>query len=145
MTAHHWGKYRGVVLDGADPRSRGRVRVSVPSVMGEGESAWAMPCVPYAGARLDERQIPPAGTPIWVEFEGGSPSQPIWVGRFWGGLKGGASPLAGEADSRRRRERVRGKPGTGAVSTGFRLRRCRFRTTERVRRSRASSWTTDEG
>ena len=39
MTAQLWGKYRGVVLDGADPRGRGRVRVSVRSVMAEGESA----------------------------------------------------------------------------------------------------------
>jgi hypothetical protein len=108
MTAQLWGKYRGVVLDGADPRGRGRVRVSVRSVMAEGESAWAMPCLPYTGSRLDERHIPPAGTPIWVEFEGGSPSQPIWVGRFWAECAAAARP---PPPSRGRPTRAEGASG----------------------------------
>jgi hypothetical protein len=28
--------------------------------------------------------LPPVGASIWVEFEGGDPTYPIWVGCFWG-------------------------------------------------------------
>jgi hypothetical protein len=75
------GKYRGTVVDSADPMHLGRVRVSVPSVTDN--VAWAMPCVPYAGHHPDMRQIPPAGTHVWVEFEHSDVTQPIWVGCFW--------------------------------------------------------------
>jgi len=76
------GKYRGTVLDTADPTKRGRLKVSVPSVMGEQE-LWAMPCSPYAGDGIGFFALPPAGTSVWVEFEGGNLSQPIWAGFFW--------------------------------------------------------------
>ena len=76
------GKYRGTVVDNADPTSRGRVKVRVPAVMGEKE-LWAMPCAPYAGASIGFFALPPADTSIWVEFEGGDINQPIWAGCFW--------------------------------------------------------------
>lgn len=78
-----YGKYRGVVLDHDDPTNRGRLQVMVPAVMGE-ESIWALPCVPYAGANMGNYMMPEAGTGVWVEFEAGDPSYPIWVGCFWG-------------------------------------------------------------
>jgi Type VI secretion system/phage-baseplate injector OB domain len=81
MSGPLWGKYRGVVTKSVDPSKLGRVMVSVPSVMNQ--ATWAMPCVPYTGRTLLKRQIPPVGTPVWIEFEGGDVSQPIWVGRFW--------------------------------------------------------------
>jgi hypothetical protein len=77
------GKHRGVVTHAADPLNLGRVQVSVPSVMAE--PAWALPCVPYSGRKPRKSEIPPAGTPVWVEFEGGDVTRPIWVGRFWSG------------------------------------------------------------
>lgn len=82
MTARYFGKYRGEVTDTADPTSRGRLKVRVPAVMGEREM-WAMPCVPYAGDGLGFFALPPAGTAVWVEFEGGELNQPIWAGCFW--------------------------------------------------------------
>ncbi|HEV1999106.1 MAG TPA: phage baseplate assembly protein V [Xanthobacteraceae bacterium] len=82
MAGPLWGKYRGVVTNSVDPKKLGRVMVSIPSVTGN-ETAWAMPCVPFSGTRPSKREIPPVGTPVWVEFEGGDVSRPIWVGRFW--------------------------------------------------------------
>jgi phage gp45-like len=82
MTTRYFGKYRGEVTDTADPTSRGRVKVRVPAVMGDRE-VWAMPCAPYAGDGLGFFAIPPAGTAVWVEFEGGELNQPIWAGCFW--------------------------------------------------------------
>ena len=77
-----FGKYRGTVTDNADPSQRGRVKVRVPAVLGDVE-AWAMPCVPYAGAGVGFYAIPEPGTGVWVEFEAGDPSFPIWTGCFW--------------------------------------------------------------
>ena len=80
--SHFYGKYRGTVVDNDDPLKRGRLRVLVPAVLGTEES-WAMPCVPYAGPGLGFYAMPELGTSIWVEFEGGDISYPIWAGCFW--------------------------------------------------------------
>lgn len=78
-----FGKYRGTVVDNADPTQRGRIKVKVPAVLGPAD-VWAMPCVPYAGAGVGLYALPEPGTGVWVEFEQGDPSFPIWVGCFWG-------------------------------------------------------------
>lgn len=81
--ARYFGKYRGLVDDNQDPTGRGRLKVRVPAVMGE-QAVWALPCVPYAGPGLGLFTLPEVGTGVWVEFEAGDPSFPIWVGCFWG-------------------------------------------------------------
>lgn len=83
MEGRFFGKYRGIVSDNDDPTGRGRLLVRVPTVMGA-ETVWAMPCVPYAGNNMGLYTMPEAGTGVWVEFEAGDPSYPIWVGCFWG-------------------------------------------------------------
>jgi uncharacterized protein involved in type VI secretion and phage assembly len=84
MQRKYYGKYRGFVVDVSDPEKRGRVRVSVPSVLGEEEMAWALPCVPYGGgADYGLFAVPPVGSQVWVEFEEGELFQPIWSGTFW--------------------------------------------------------------
>jgi hypothetical protein len=80
---HHFGKYRGVVTDVDDPAKLGRIEVRIPAVLGD-VAVWAMPCVPYAGDGVGTWLIPAVGAGVWVEFEGGDPSFPIWVGCFWG-------------------------------------------------------------
>lgn len=82
MSQRYYGKYRGTVVDTADPTKRGRLKVRVPSVMADVE-IWAMPCSPYAGDKIGFFALPPAGTSVWVEFEGGEINQPIWAGFFW--------------------------------------------------------------
>lgn len=78
----HFGKYRGKVTDTNDPTMLGRVKVSVPAVLGELE-VWAMPCLPYAGDGTGIFTIPEIDSGVWVEFEGGDPSFPIYTGGFW--------------------------------------------------------------
>lgn len=80
----YYGKYRGQVIDNNDPEQIGRVLARAPDVLGETGSAWAMPCVPAAGAQSGLFIVPPIGSQIWIEFEQGSPDHPIWVGGFWG-------------------------------------------------------------
>lgn len=83
VRGRHFGKYRGTVTDNDDPTSRGRIKVRVPAVLGELE-VWAMPCVPYAGSQVGFYSLPNPDTGVWVEFEAGDPSYPIWAGCFWG-------------------------------------------------------------
>ncbi len=78
-----YGKYRGRVENNVDPLMLGRMQVSVPDVLGDIKQAWANPCVPYAGDGVGLFAIPPVGAHVWVEFEGGDPDHPIWVGCFW--------------------------------------------------------------
>ncbi|OPY74164.1 MAG: Phage-related baseplate assembly protein [Syntrophorhabdus sp. PtaU1.Bin002] len=89
-----YGKYRGLVVDNADPEQLGRLKIKVPSVLGEDVvTGWALPCVPYGG---DVNQgflfIPEVGAGVWVEFEEGDLEFPIWVGTFWS-KPGGDSEL----------------------------------------------------
>jgi uncharacterized protein involved in type VI secretion and phage assembly len=78
-----FGKYRGLVTQNDDPANRGRLQVLVPAVMGD-VPIWALPCVPYAGKNMGLYTIPEVGAGVWVEFEAGHPSHPIWVGCYWG-------------------------------------------------------------
>lgn len=90
-----YGKYRGVVVDNADPEQLGRVRLMVPSVFGGVADRdataddpfvtdWAWPCVPCGGtADQGFFFIPDIGAKVWVEFEEGHLDCPIWVGCFW--------------------------------------------------------------
>src|SRR2546426_10905350 len=79
-----YGKFRGIVVDNEDPEHLGRLRAMVPDVLGEVPSTWAMPCVPAAGPQMGIVSIPSPGAGVWVEFEGGDPDYPIWVGSWWG-------------------------------------------------------------
>ncbi len=81
--SHYFGLYRGTVTDNEDPTSRGRLKVNVPSVLGDLE-AWAMPCVPYAGKGVGFYSLPAVDTGVWIAFESGDPSFPVWMGCFWG-------------------------------------------------------------
>jgi uncharacterized protein involved in type VI secretion and phage assembly len=84
VRGHFFGKYRGIVTDNADPTNRGRLKVQIPSVLGAGVELWAMPCVPYAGNQVGFYSLPEPGTGVWLEFEAGDPSFPVWIGFFWG-------------------------------------------------------------
>jgi uncharacterized protein involved in type VI secretion and phage assembly len=79
------GKYRGLVVDNADPEQLGRLRVKVPSVLGdEVVTGWATACVPYGGQPNQGLfAVPGRGAGVWVEFEEGDLEFPVWVGTFW--------------------------------------------------------------
>jgi hypothetical protein len=82
----YYGKYRGKVLMNLDPLELGRLLVDVPAIDGL-EASWALPCVPYAGMQVGFVMLPPIGANVWVEFEGGDPTHPIWAGCFWAELE----------------------------------------------------------
>jgi uncharacterized protein involved in type VI secretion and phage assembly len=80
----HYGKYRGVVTDNNDPNDLGRIRARVDEVLHDVDSGWALPALPYAGDGQGSWTIPPVGAGVWIEFEAGDVSRPIWTGCWWG-------------------------------------------------------------
>jgi phage baseplate assembly protein gpV len=81
LRTRFYGKYRGVVSD--VDASTMRIKARVPSVLGETETGWCMPCVPYAGPSVGFAFLPETGSGVWIEFEGGDVSYPVWVGGYW--------------------------------------------------------------
>jgi Type VI secretion system/phage-baseplate injector OB domain len=80
----YYGKYRAFVADTADPESLGRCKLTVPSVLGEATTVWALPCVPYGGGTdFGFLAIPPVGSQVYAEFLEGDVSSPVWTGTFW--------------------------------------------------------------
>jgi hypothetical protein len=73
-----YGVYRGVVVDNNDPLGNGRLKLQVPQVLFDAVTDWA-----WAKNTLGiHTSPPPVGQGIWVEFEGGDPSFPVWGGIF---------------------------------------------------------------
>lgn len=87
-----YGKYRGSVT--AIDAGTLRIKAKVPAVLGEQETGWCMPCVPYAGDGVGMAFLPEEGAGVWIEFEGGDVSYPVWVGCYWrsGELPSDAAP-----------------------------------------------------
>jgi hypothetical protein len=80
----YFGKYRGEVTDNEDPKAIGRIRAKVKELFGELSTSWATPCAPYTGKGVGFHAIPPLKAGVWIEFEAGDSSRPIWSGGWWG-------------------------------------------------------------
>ena len=52
-------------------------------MLGDQPTGWCAPCVPYAGASMGIAFLPEVGAGVWIEFEGGDVSYPIWAGCYW--------------------------------------------------------------
>lgn len=78
-----FGKYRAIVVNNKDPEFMGRIKVRCPKVLGEYASAWCTPCVPLAFNDGGLLYVPTVNETVWVEFEEGNPSKPIWTGSWW--------------------------------------------------------------
>jgi phage baseplate assembly protein gpV len=76
-----FGKYRGVVTD--VDASTLRIKATVPAVLADQPTGWVRACVPFAGPDMGIAFLPEIGAGVWIEFEGGDVSYPIWVGCFW--------------------------------------------------------------
>src|SRR6185503_8986709 len=87
-----YGKYRGTVTDVDEATLR--IKAKVPAVLGEQKTGWCMPCLPYAGDQVGVAFLPEPGAGVWIEFEGGEVSYPVWTGCYWreGEKPGDATP-----------------------------------------------------
>lgn len=78
----YFGKYRGIVVE-VDEKF-GKIKAKVPDVFGKDEtSGWALPSVPFAGKKHGLVVLPEKKDGVWIEFEAGDPSRPIWSGCWW--------------------------------------------------------------
>jgi hypothetical protein len=95
VEGRYFGKYRGQVTDNNDPDNLGRVKANVPRLLGDEETGWALPAFVYGG--ISEQglfAVPDIGAGVWIEFEGGDLSYPIWSGTWF---TSGAIPESAQA------------------------------------------------
>ncbi len=106
------GLYRAVVDDDQDPLGRGRLRLSVPAA-GVTE-AWAEACLPPVS--IDLLAFPPVGSTVWVQFEDGDSSRPVWTGIAWETAIAADPTISSAASLRVRAPRVSVEAGSTEVS-----------------------------
>lgn len=75
--------YRGIARDNNDPRMVGRIRAEVPAVFGTGEDNWTLWAWPSMTPGTFE--VPKEGDGVWIMFENGDPTQPVWTGIWYRG------------------------------------------------------------
>ena len=123
MADRFYGKYRGTVVNNLDPTSTGRLQALVPEVLGEVPSGWALPCAPFTGTGAGLYAVPPVGAGVWIEFEAGDASRPIWTGGWWAA---GEVPLDEQATpSQPTRKILRSELGADGLARRPRGRRSR--------------------
>lgn len=70
--------YRAIVVDNQDPLGKGRLRLTVPQVLFDTPTDWC-----WGFYKFGLQTTPPTvGTGVWVSFEGGDPSYPVWMDGF---------------------------------------------------------------
>ncbi|MBV8299834.1 MAG: hypothetical protein JO083_09865 [Candidatus Eremiobacteraeota bacterium] len=79
-----YGKYRGIVVSNTDPLNLGRIQATVPRLLAAETLGWALPAFPYGGvAEEGYFAVPSVGAGVWIEFEEGDLSYPIWTGTWY--------------------------------------------------------------
>lgn len=78
------GCYRATVYDNKDPEKLGRLRIKCEQVLGPDIiSDWAWPKGVPAGNNAGLWLIPSVGDNVWISFEAGRQSSPIWEYGWW--------------------------------------------------------------
>jgi uncharacterized protein involved in type VI secretion and phage assembly len=83
-TNRYYGIYPATVENNIDPEQRGRIMVVCPDVGGLTPSTWVEACVPIAGKQMGMFVVPQIGSGVWLQFQGGDPDRPVWIGCYWG-------------------------------------------------------------
>jgi uncharacterized protein involved in type VI secretion and phage assembly len=96
-TGRVYGVAVGIVTDNADPDKRGRVKVRLPWLGADAESAWARIVTPMAGAARGVFFLPDVDDEVLVAFEHGDVEHPYVLGALWNGQ---ATPPADNADGK---------------------------------------------
>lgn len=75
----YFGKYRALVSE--TNSNTKQIKVKCPTIFGNYTSAWCNPCFP---SLQDSSLIkmPSIDDPVWIEFEQGDLSKPLWVGTW---------------------------------------------------------------
>jgi hypothetical protein len=90
----YYGKYRAFVADTNDPNQSGRLRLMIPSVLGDAQSDWAEPVLPFGGTQdVGLLAIPEPNALVWAEFVEGDVSHPLWTGAAFVPMSNGSAKL----------------------------------------------------
>lgn len=82
--SRHFGKYRGIVKSVGEGDDLGYISAIVPELFGETfELPRCSPAVPFAGNGHGLTALPEVDDGVWIEFEAGETSKPIWTGFWW--------------------------------------------------------------
>ena len=71
--------YRAKVVNAEDPQGIGRVQIVAPQILGASTTGWAKPMI-------EGIQPPTAGDFVWLTFEGGDTSFPLFMPTNWSGV-----------------------------------------------------------
>ncbi len=80
-----FGVVTGIVTNNEDPDSLGRVKVKIPHISDEDESAWARVTSFMAGAERGAVFLPEVDDEVLLAFEHGDLSRPYVIGALWNG------------------------------------------------------------
>jgi hypothetical protein len=83
----YYGIYQGKVIKVADPDNMGKVQVAVPAVTGSDTRPiedWAYPITIFSGQGYGAWFPPEIGDWVWIFFDNGDPSKPIYIGGWFG-------------------------------------------------------------
>ena len=79
----YYGVYRAVVLDNIDETNTGKIYIAIPHIQ-TGIQVWASPKSIGGGLSYGFKYLtPPKGEFVWVEFEYGDPTRPVWSYHPW--------------------------------------------------------------
>lgn len=86
QTDNQFGLYKGIVVDNRDPAKHGRCRVHIYNLHTDYKGLpittlpWAEPLIPFDGS------FPPPSrfARVWVLYEGGDQTTPVYFGRWYG-------------------------------------------------------------
>lgn len=75
--------YRAIVVQNDDPLASNRLKVAIPGIQG-GMTLWALPRNQHGSEQTGFKYLAPAiGDVVYVSFEGGDPSKPLWEYHSW--------------------------------------------------------------
>lgn len=75
--------YRAIVVQNDDPMASNRLKVAIPGIQG-GMTLWALPRNQHGSEQTGFKYLAPAiGDIVYVSFEGGDPSKPLWEYHSW--------------------------------------------------------------
>jgi hypothetical protein len=81
---HYYGIYRGTVEAVEEGDNLGIISVKIPDVFGPAHTVSRVrPCSPFGGDKHGFVAIPEPGDGVWIQFEAGKTSLPVWIGFWW--------------------------------------------------------------
>ncbi|PZO53763.1 MAG: phage tail protein [Phormidesmis priestleyi] len=103
-----YGVVIGIVTNNKDPDGLGRVKIILPWLSENEESAWARVAVPMAGPDMGFYSLPEVDDEVLVAFEHGQVAYPYIVGALWNGKQ---KPPTANTDGKNNQRLIKSRSG----------------------------------